>query len=487
MSRKMSKQSRKDLLESLQPKYLAAPFEEKTELLNVFIEATGYHRKYAIHLLNGETCTIQPKRRVVRYNDKVKSALIFIWEATDHLCSKRLVPFLPVMLGVLECRGHLNLDLDTRERLLSISASTVDRILKHARSSAPRSYSFTKPGNLLKKQIPVRTFTEWDDAVPGFFEADLVSHSGPDPSGQFLQTLTLTDISTQWTECFALLRRGELEVRMALQERESLLPFPFKGLDTDNGFEFINWNMLTWCQLREITFTRGRPYKKNDQAHVEERNGAIVRRLVGYDRLQGRIAQRTLADFYRVVRLFQNYFQPSQKLQEKHRTGAKLYRKHDVSKTPYQRILESPHVDEAAKSLLTKQFETLDPVMLLQEIRSIQEKLRSISVPSTFPKSKLESRRKAKPSMDAILRIPEIAKEKKTTRQIIQALPPGCVIQPHDFLAYGTRGAVDRCLHKMVKKGELNKVGWGVYRTPGEQQVIVQFVGKKLDEATVSY
>ncbi|PZM80247.1 MAG: transposase, partial [Candidatus Melainabacteria bacterium] len=222
----MSKQSRKELLESLRPQYLSASWTRKGELLTLFVEATGYNRKYALSLLNDEQVKENLRTRPRKYDEAFKTALILVWEASNCLCSKRLVPFIPELVTALERCGHLQIEAAVRVQLLSVSAATVDRILRPVRKGGRFSLSLTRPGNLLKSQIRIRTFTEWDDARPGFFEADLVAHSGCDPSGQFLQTLTLTDISTQWTECVALLRRGELEVRTAIQDLQDKLPFP---------------------------------------------------------------------------------------------------------------------------------------------------------------------------------------------------------------------------------------------------------------------
>lgn len=481
----MSKQATSELVESLRTQYLLADRLKKGELLDLLVESTGRNRKYAIQLLHAEPKIQGNKARTVRYDETFKAALIVIWEASNKLCSKRLVPYIPEFVRILERCGHLNLNESTRHLLFQVSPATVDRLLKPVRKVTHSSLSFTKPGNLLKKQIPVRTFTEWDDAVPGFFEADLVSHSGPDASGQFLQTLTLTDICTQWTECFALLRRGELEVRMALQEREERLPFPFKGLDTDNGFEFINWNMLSWCQIRQITFTRGRPYKKNDQAHVEERNASVVRKLVGYDRLEGRTAHRLLTEFYDVVRLYQNFFQPSQKLLYKHRDGAKVYKKHDAARTPYQRVLESPLIQQGLKDALTQQYVKLDPVKLLAKMRQMQAQLREIAIP-VASRRRSTKRRIEKANLREILEITFPKGEKVTVRQLVDSLPAGCTFQAIDLLPYNvSRTAVDQHLTKMVKTNKLIKVGWGVYRKHGEEKNVLP-LGQKINEATVS-
>ena len=189
--------------------------------------------------------------------------------------------------------------------------------------------STTRPGNLLKRQIRVRTFTEWDQVRPGFFEADLVAHCGESAEGSFLHTLVLVDIASGWTECMALLRRSEADVIGALNAVRQALPFPLLGLDTDNGSEFINYELLRYCREEEITFTRSRPYRKNDQAHVEEKNGSVVRRLIGYDRYEGVKAWRALTELYSVLRWYQNFFQPSMKLLRKQRHGAQLRKFYD--------------------------------------------------------------------------------------------------------------------------------------------------------------
>lgn len=487
MGQKMTKQSRKELLETLRPKYFEADWTTKGELLRVFVEATGYNHKYAIHLLNAEPRTGQLRKTSKRYNKEVKAAVAALWEASNGLCSKRLVPIIPELTGVLVRLGYLQISDHDKEMLFSVSPATVDRMLKKLRYAKIGSRGFTRPGNLLKNQIRIRTFTEWDDAKPGFFEADLVAHSGCDPSGQFLQTLTLTDISTQWTECVALLRRGELEVRTALQELEPKLPVPFLGLDTDNGYEFINYNLLEWCKVNSITFTRGRPYKKNDQAHVEERNGSVVRKYVGYDRLEGRIAHRILAQMYETLRLYQNFFQPSQKLVEKKRTGAKVYKKHDRAKTPYQRILESQEVDEKYKLSLKKQYEKLDPVKLLKGLKDLQKQLEGLALPSLFPRKRRMGDRLVKASLREELRIITANSDKMTVREIIKTLPPGTILQAIDLLHFDTRLNVDYHLGAMYKRKELEKIGWGVYKTPGpREKKVIGLSSKKIREAMVS-
>lgn len=283
----------------------------------------------------------------------------------------------------MERHGHLRVPEDVRQKLLDISPATVDRLLQPERARAGQGISHTKPGTLLKHQIKVRTFADWDNVIPGFFEADLVAHCGGDPNGAFLNTLVLVDISTGWLECMPLLRKSASDVIDGLKIAQELMPFPLQGLDTDCGSEFINYDVLDFCEDNKITFTRARTHRKNDQAFVEEKNGSVVRRLVGYDRFEGRRAWEALARLYAVLRKYINFFQPSLKLTEKARKGAKVTKRYDKAKTPFQRILNSDHVSEAEKKALSAEFALLDPVLLLQEIQSLQDKLWTFAWSST--------------------------------------------------------------------------------------------------------
>jgi hypothetical protein len=283
------------------------------------------------------------------------------------------VPFLPELIPTLERHGHLVVTDEVREQLLTLSAATVDRLLRPLRQ--PHGLSTTKPGRLLKKQIPIRTFTEWTDAKPGFLEGDLVAHCGGRTDGSFLYTFTLTDIATTWTECLALLHRTQHGVVYALERARGLFPFPILGIDTDNGSEFINEDLLAYCTGEQITFTRGRVGKKNDQAWVEQKNGSVVRQLVGYDRFEGQRAYRQLAELYRAVRLYVNYFQPSMKLVTKTRTGSRVRRKYGPAQTPFQRVLASGVLDSSTQRRLTAVYRALDPVRLLHQLETLQEAL----------------------------------------------------------------------------------------------------------------
>jgi hypothetical protein len=393
----MSLKARRELLTATAQRYQQACKPEKTLILDEFTAATGYHRKYAISLLKNhipQNGSSPPKKRTRqrKYSPEVQAALVLVWEATSRICSKRLVPFLPEMVAAMERHGHLALSVEVREQLLSISSATVDRLLfPIRRGERPVGIGTTKPGELLKKQIAIRTFTEWDDGEPGFMEADLVAHCGNYAGGSFLYTLVLTDVATGWTEFEALLFRGQEMVLQALRRIRTDIPFSLLGLDTDNGSEFINYALLYYCQAEKITFTRCRPYKKNDQCFVEQKNGAIIRRFVGYDRFTGVLPCRALQALYQPLRLYVNFFQPSVKLISKTREGSKVYRQYDQAQTPYQRILADEAISTITKRKLTEKFESLDPLDLKHRIHTAQEQLwqyaelRSLRAPKPPP------------------------------------------------------------------------------------------------------
>lgn len=373
----MSLSARKELLASVRQKYRDSSWMDKRKILDGFVAATGYDRKHAIQLMNSTAEPEKPKQRLAcqKYDEQTRQALYAVWYTANQICSKRLVPFLPELVGAMERHGHLRIPAEVRTRLLGISPATVDRLLRPEREMIKQGVSTTRPGNLLKHQIQVRTFADWDDVTPGFLEADLVAHCGGNTNGAFLNTLVLVDIATGWLECIPLLRKSASDVIDGLRVVDELLPFPMQGLDTDCGSEFINYELLDYCEDKQITFTRARTHRKNDQAHVEEKNGSVVRRLVGYDRLEGRKAWEALVQLYRVLRKYINYFQPSLKLMEKERCGAKVSKKHDSAKTPYQRILLSEHISQANKDSLTREFEAIDPVDMLTQLETLQDQL----------------------------------------------------------------------------------------------------------------
>lgn len=376
----MSLQAKRELIFRMQSQYAEADRKGKTEIIDGIIAATDYHRKYVVSILRKEEKRLGVVRKRHRiYDESVKEVLVMIWHATNQICSKRLAPFLPEFIATLERFGHLNVSSEVKEKLLNLSSATIDRLLKDERSKHPRGKSTTKPGNLLKQRIKIRTFSEWNETGPGFFEGDLVAHCGDRVDGSFLNTLVLTDIASCWTEFAPILRKFDADVTAAMTAIRAVLPFALLGVDTDNGSEFINFELFDYCEREKITFTRSRPYKKNDQAHVEQKNGNVIRRTVGYDRFEGVEAWNRLLELYRVLRLYINFFQPSCKLLRKERTGSRVSKKYDNAQTPYRRLLESEQVSNECKRKLTEIYSTLDPIALFEQIGNLQTKLLAAS------------------------------------------------------------------------------------------------------------
>jgi hypothetical protein len=359
----MSQRSRRELLDELRPRYLKAKKAEKKSILDELVAVTHYHRKYAIRLLgHGRPRRSNKKHGLAKvYQGEVVVALEQIWEVCGRICSKRLQPFLPEMVKVLERCDELHLPEPTRALLLRMSRSTMDRCLAPLRFEPAHGLSTTKPGSLLKKAIPVRTYTPWDEDRPGFLEIDLVAHCGNSTEGQFLCTLTCTDLCTGWTDVTGMLHRSQEEVWKAIQQMRQRLPFPLLGIDSDNGSEFINDLLYRYCLGEQITFTRSRPYQKNDQAHVEQKNGSVVRHTVGYDRWETEQELALLESIYDDLRLYINFFQPSLKLIAKERIVNRTIKRYDPAKTPYQRVLERKDIALQAKAQLTHRYVKLNP------------------------------------------------------------------------------------------------------------------------------
>ena len=367
----MTKIGKRELLEAIRPRYLQASKAEKGRILDEFVATTGYHRKYAIRLLrHGPPRRPAGRRRGRRtYTPAVVHALTQVWEVCDGICSRRLHPFLPEIVEVLERHQELVLAPQTKALLLRMSRATMDRLLKPARERRPqRGLSTTKPGTLLKKAIPVRTFADWDDVRPGFLEVDLVAHCGDSTNGEYTHTLDTVDVATGWSECVAVPNRGQLAVFQALQLICTRLPFPLLGIDSDNDSAFINNHLYRYTQREHITFTRSRPYKKNDQAHIEQKNWSVVRRLIGYDRYDSAEAVAYLNALYEDLRLYVNFFQPSLKLVDKRRVDNKVHKTYDPAKTPYQRLLQSSDVSETSREALRQTYAKLNPVALRRSI-----------------------------------------------------------------------------------------------------------------------
>jgi len=367
-----------EYLRAIYERYHQASRKAKRVILNEFCANTGYHRKYAIRLLNGPRPGKKPpqpvRRRGQSYGHEVLSILTAVWEAAGYPWSVRLKALLPPWMPWVRKRFRVRPEIE--RQLLAISARQMDRRLKQKKGVLRRRlYGRTKPGTLLKHHIPVKTDC-WDVHEPGFSEVDLVSHSGNCADGEFAHSLTLTDIHTTWTEPRAVLGRGQSGVLAALAEIAGTLPFPLRGVDSDNGSEFINWHLKRWCDQRQIQLTRGRPYKKDDNAHVEQKNWTHVRKLLGWERYDSREAVAAINDLYRnELRLWLNLYLPSVKLVEKVRVGSKLRRRYDAARTPLERVAASPQALPERVAEFRRLMKSLDPFELG---RRIDRKLQGI-------------------------------------------------------------------------------------------------------------
>ncbi len=314
------------------------------------------------------------------YDPEVVAALQVLWESADCICSRRLQPFVPKLLAALHRHGELELPAEVEAQLCLMSSSTMDRLLHPYRLvHVRRGLSTTKPGTLLKHAIPVRTFNDWDDKRPGFFEGDLVAHCGESTEGFYLCTLSTVDVATGWSECIAVWGKGQERVGGGVDAIKRRLPFPMLGLDTDNGSEFINRGLFDYCRRNEITFTRSRSYKKNDQCYVEQKNWSVVRRVVGYDRYSSHAALALLNELYGYLRLYVNFFQPVLKLVRKERHGAKVHKSYDVAQTPYERLCGSGLLEPAKQAEMERLYQSLNPAELRKRIDQVLEKLWTVA------------------------------------------------------------------------------------------------------------
>ncbi|MBI2959227.1 MAG: transposase family protein [Betaproteobacteria bacterium] len=388
MARQISMATRKELIAAVGARYRTGNKADRGKILDEFIGLTGYHRKHAIRVLVNEPRSGPRKRSYSGlYGEALRRALIIVWEVSDRLCGKRLRALIPTLIAAMERHGRLALDAEVRQRLLRVSAATIDRILLPMREKA-NGHRKRRPGvgSAIRRSVRVRTFSDWGDPVPGYFETDLVEHcGGPKYDGNFVHSLVMTDIATGWTECLALVVREQSLIVEGFTTAQSLLPFPIRGLDADNDGAFMNETVVNFCTDNAIELTRSRAYRKNDQAWVEQKNGAVVRRLVGYGRLSGMAATRALAQLYAVARLYINFFQPSFKLKSKVRDGARVIKTYHPPMTPSDRLLQAPSVDQATKTRVRAQLLELDPVQLLQQIRVAQENLGAIAARGTAP------------------------------------------------------------------------------------------------------
>jgi hypothetical protein len=394
----VTRRSIMEYAQALRDRYFGASRKRKGEMLDEFSKVTGLHRKAAIRLLNrpSQSGAVKRRGRPSTYKDVIQP-LRAIWEASDRVCSKRLQPFIPEMVKVLRQHNELRVDASTQARLYRISPSTIDRVLRPCRQvGGRRGLTTTRPGNLLKNSIPIRTFTDWQENKPGFMEIDLVAHCGGSVEGFYLNTLCAVDVASGWTECVPVWGKGQERVKTAVHRMRQRLPFALLGVDSDNGSEFINQCFYTYCHQERLTFTRSRSYKKNDSCHVEQKNGNIVRRLVGYDRYASKAAYQCLERVYYDVRLYMNFFQPTMKLLDKTRNGAKVHKVYETAQTPYQRLLDSGILSKPKQRELAAAYHGLNPVLLLRQINDNLEQLwRLAEHPASFGNRNYEATRRA--------------------------------------------------------------------------------------------
>jgi hypothetical protein len=376
IGRQLSLATRRELIQAIAQRYHSAARPEKKKILDEFIQVTGYHRKHAIRALRKSSgIDVAPVPRSRIYDEAVRHALTILWEAADRICGKRLKEAIPTLVDAMERYGHLQLDPAIRRLVLTMSPATMDRVLKPIRETGKQGRRRSGINTALRRSVAVRTFNDWNDPPPGFFEMDMVAHCGQSVAGSHVHSLVLTDNASGWTEAAALVVREQTLITVTVEEIRGKLPFPLLGLDVDNDSAFINETVVEYCKGQKIELTRSRAYKKNDQAWIEQKNGSVVRRLVGYGRLEGATAAEALGALHEVARFYVNFFQPSFKLKSKMREGAKVAKKYYPPATPYERLLASDRVTDACKEELRGVFQTLDPVDLLRRIREAQRDL----------------------------------------------------------------------------------------------------------------
>lgn len=385
MNDTVSAASRQELLAALRTRYRASRKVDKSKILDEFVALTGAHRKHAIRQLGrelvpkGNSKTLQSRKI---YDEAVHEALVVVWEAADRICGKRLKSIMSQYVESMESHGHLSLEPEVRRKLLAASASTLDRLLKSNRQGA-KTRQKTRRKSKPAKAIKVKTFADWSESEPGFTEIDFVVHCGGQPAGEKIHSLVMTDVCSGWTEAVPLLAREQSLVVEGLTALVQQSPMTIRGINSDNDSAFINDTLVSWCAQQQIEFTRSRPYKSNDQAWIEQKNGAVIRRFVGPERFSGIVAGQALGALYESARLYVNFFQPSFKLLSKRRDGAKLKRRFHNPKTPCYRLLDHPKITGEQKESLRATRDALDPVALLHRIRECQSALANLAGTTT--------------------------------------------------------------------------------------------------------
>jgi hypothetical protein len=384
---KISMKARQEIIEKYARRYRKASKKGKTEILNCVCSVTGLSRDRAARVLCGEKKAgggQKPRKKAGRcrvYGADVSQALKKVWDYMDFACGKRLHEGIGDMLDALLRFGEISWGEEITGKLRRMSPSTMDRLLKKEKESMRlKGIATTKPGTLLKRDIPIRLGQQWDDAVPGFVEVDLVAHCGASASGEYVNTLNVTDICTGWTEPAAVLNKARKHVFTALMDVQRRQPFDYLGIDSDNGSEFINHHLKNYCDTNGICFTRSRPYTKNDGCHVEQKNWSLVRRHIGYGRYEGEAALAILNEYYSCLRLYVNFYQPSTKLVEKRRDGPKVTKRYDIPRSPYRRVLADSHISNDVKAELKQVFLQTNPLHLMREMNRLKEELSTLCI-----------------------------------------------------------------------------------------------------------
>lgn len=359
----MSIGTRRELAARWRAEYAKSGKARKGEILGLLCQQTGWNRKHAMAALKGlpEHSPKQGRKRRAKYGPNEEAALVKVWILSDALASKRLAPFMQEFLEALERHGELRLPEPVRSKLVQMSASTMDRLLKRHRASYGRGISSTRPGNLLKRQIAVHVGA-WNEDRPGFFEVDTVAHCGGSLEGEHCWTLSMTDMATGWFESAALKNRSQTQTLLGIKSIRTRLPFPLLGLDVDNGSEFVNWHLKDYCDAENIGLTRCRPYHKNDQCRIEQKNSSVVRKHTGYGRYDQERQLSLLRKIHGLLRLTVNFFEPSS-------------RGKDKAKTPYRRLAESGILGPEQEAQLEKTYLQLNPVALRRELREAKMEL----------------------------------------------------------------------------------------------------------------
>lgn len=382
---------RKAVTRELAVRYRCSGKKQKGRILDEFVALTQYNRSYASYMLNNHGKRIwygsevfildavkkfKRRRREKIYDEDVKRVLVRIWEMMSWICGKRLKAILPEVVEKLKEFKEIIMSRETEQKVLKISPATIDRMLRPERKKyALRIRSKTRPGSLLKSQIPIRTFAEWNERRPGFMEMDLVAHDGGLACGDYCQSLNVVDIYSGWTEIVAVKNKAQIWVFEAIDKMRHLLPFALLGLDSDNGGEFINAHLNRYCLMNKINFTRSRKYRKDDNCYVEQKNYTVVRKYVGYSRYDTENELKTLNELYEYLRLYVNFFQPLMKCIKKTRHGSKVKREYDQPRTSYQRLLEFRDISKQEKEKLRKQYSQLNPAELHRRINKLQQVL----------------------------------------------------------------------------------------------------------------